>query len=99
VDARGIAVDALDRRVRVVWVRDPAGRALDQVLALAMRAPGSFTGEDVAELHATMGRSPSSAAGVRAIRSTRDSCAPDRTGESQRPGENGVPGETTNCSL
>lgn len=50
-DALGIAADQLDRRVRMGWVRDPAGRALDQVLAFAMRAPASFTGEDVAELH------------------------------------------------
>jgi tRNA modification GTPase len=50
-DALGIPADQLDRRVRVGWVRDPLGRALDQVLAFAMRAPASFTGEDVAELH------------------------------------------------
>ena len=46
----GVAAATLDRRVRLGWVRDPAGRALDQVLAFAMRAPASFTGEDVAEL-------------------------------------------------
>ncbi|HEU4735134.1 MAG TPA: tRNA uridine-5-carboxymethylaminomethyl(34) synthesis GTPase MnmE [Kofleriaceae bacterium] len=50
-EALGVAPAALDRRVRVGWVRDREGRALDQVLAFAMRAPGSFTGEDVAELH------------------------------------------------
>jgi tRNA modification GTPase len=50
-DVLGIAVDALDRRVRVGWARDRAGHRLDQVLAFAMRAPASFTGEDVAELH------------------------------------------------
>ncbi|HEX4423399.1 MAG TPA: tRNA uridine-5-carboxymethylaminomethyl(34) synthesis GTPase MnmE [Kofleriaceae bacterium] len=49
--ALGVAAGALDRRVRVGWVRDAAGRAIDQVLAFAMRAPASFTGEDVAELH------------------------------------------------
>lgn len=49
-DALGVAADQLDRRVRVGWVRDRTGRALDQVLAFAMRAPTSFTGEDVAEL-------------------------------------------------
>jgi tRNA modification GTPase len=37
--------------VRVGWARDRSGRRLDQVLAFAMRAPASFTGEDVAELH------------------------------------------------
>jgi tRNA modification GTPase len=50
-DALGEPADRLDRRVRVGWVRDRQGRAIDQVLAFAMRAPASFTGEDVAELH------------------------------------------------
>jgi len=50
-DALGVPSDQLDRRVRVGWVHDRAGNALDQVLAFAMRAPASFTGEDVAELH------------------------------------------------
>jgi len=50
-EALGIPEAALDRRVQVGWVRDRAGGRLDQVLAFAMRAPGSFTGEDVAELH------------------------------------------------
>lgn len=50
-DALGLDAGQLDRRVRVAWVRDRAGRRLDQVLAFAMRAPASFTGEDVAELH------------------------------------------------
>jgi len=49
-DALGLAAEQLDRRVRVGWVRDQDGRAIDQVLAFAMRAPASFTGEDVAEL-------------------------------------------------
>jgi tRNA modification GTPase len=42
---------ALDRRVRVAWAKDQAGTPIDQVIAFAMRAPASFTGEDVAELH------------------------------------------------
>jgi tRNA modification GTPase len=46
----GIAAEALDLRVRMGWVRDGTGTRLDQVLAFAMRAPASFTGEDVAEL-------------------------------------------------
>ena len=37
-EALGVAAGELDRRVRVAWVRDRAGRALDQVLAFAMRA-------------------------------------------------------------
>ena len=50
-DALGIAADALTRTVRLGWVRDASGDRVDQVLAFAMRAPASFTGEDVAELH------------------------------------------------
>jgi tRNA modification GTPase len=50
-DALGIPADALGREVRVGWARARDGRRLDQVLAFAMRAPASFTGEDVAELH------------------------------------------------
>ncbi|HEU0030947.1 MAG TPA: tRNA uridine-5-carboxymethylaminomethyl(34) synthesis GTPase MnmE [Kofleriaceae bacterium] len=46
----GIAPDQLDRRVRVRWAKASDGTRLDQVLAFAMRAPASFTGEDVAEL-------------------------------------------------
>ena len=41
----------LDRSVRVGWARGADGARIDQVLAFAMRAPASFTGEDVAELH------------------------------------------------
>jgi tRNA modification GTPase len=41
----------LDRRVRVGWAYARDGVRIDQVLAFAMRAPASFTGEDVAELH------------------------------------------------
>jgi tRNA modification GTPase len=47
----GIAPSSLDRRVRVGWARASDGAQIDQVLAFAMRAPSSFTGEDVAELH------------------------------------------------
>ena len=46
----GLTGAQLSREVRVGWARDPAGQRLDQVLAFAMRAPASFTGEDVAEL-------------------------------------------------
>lgn len=48
--ALGLAPASLDRTVRVGWMRDTTGSPLDQVLAFAMRAPASFTGEDVAEL-------------------------------------------------
>jgi tRNA modification GTPase len=42
--------EGLDRRVRVRWAHDVRGARVDQVVAFAMRAPASFTGEDVAEL-------------------------------------------------
>lgn len=38
------------REARVGWARDTRGAQIDQVIAFAMRAPKSFTGEDVAEL-------------------------------------------------
>lgn len=40
----------LTREVRVGWASDVRGQRIDQVLAFAMAAPRSFTGEDVAEL-------------------------------------------------
>lgn len=42
--------EQLDRRVQLGAVHDAAGARIDQVIAFAMRAPASFTGEDVAEL-------------------------------------------------
>ena len=50
-DVLGAAPGELDRRVRLGWAHGSDGARLDQVLAFAMRAPSSFTGEDVAELH------------------------------------------------
>ena len=52
----GVEPARLDRRVRVGVARGGDGGRLDEVLAFAMRAPGSFTGEDVAELHGHGGR-------------------------------------------
>jgi len=46
----GLATDQLDRRVRYRVARAADGARLDDVLVFAMRAPRSFTGEDVAEL-------------------------------------------------
>jgi tRNA modification GTPase len=46
-----LGVAELTREVRVGWARGQDGERIDQVLAFAMRAPASFTGEDVAELH------------------------------------------------
>jgi tRNA modification GTPase len=41
-----------DRRLLAAVARDPvSGERLDEVLVVVMRAPRSFTGEDVAELH------------------------------------------------
>src|SRR5262245_37730918 len=41
-----------DRRMVLGVARDPAtGERLDEVLAVVMRAPRSYTGEDVAEVH------------------------------------------------
>jgi len=47
----GVAASELDRSVRLAWARDRRNARIDQVLAFAMRAPASFTGEDVAEVH------------------------------------------------
>jgi tRNA modification GTPase len=41
----------VDRRVEYAVARDERGERIDDVLAFAMVAPRSFTGEDVAELH------------------------------------------------
>jgi tRNA modification GTPase len=49
-DVLGVDASSLDRSVRVGWARDKDGTHIDQVIAFAMRAPASFTGEDVAEL-------------------------------------------------
>jgi tRNA modification GTPase len=46
----GLSPDSLGREIRVGWARSADGTRVDQVLAFAMRAPASFTGEDVAEL-------------------------------------------------
>ncbi len=43
-----------DRRTHTVtygWVIDPSGAPVDEALAILMRGPRSFTGEDVVELH------------------------------------------------
>jgi len=49
-EALGIEESSLDRNVRVGWATDRAGTRIDRVIAFAMRAPSSFTGEDVAEI-------------------------------------------------
>lgn len=46
-----IAGSSIDRSVRLAWARDRTGLRIDQVLVFGMRAPNSFTGEDVAEIH------------------------------------------------
>ncbi len=47
----GVEPPALSRELRLGWAHAVDGSRVDQVLAFAMRAPASFTGEDVAELH------------------------------------------------
>ena len=49
--AVGVECPALSRELKLAWARSADGTRVDQVLAFAMRAPQSFTGEDVAELH------------------------------------------------
>ncbi len=46
----GIEPPKLGREIRVGWAHDPMSARVDRVVAFAMRAPASFTGEDVAEL-------------------------------------------------
>jgi tRNA modification GTPase len=46
-----LGVRTLTREVHVGWAHGQGGARIDQVLAFAMAAPRSFTGEDVAELH------------------------------------------------
>ena len=46
-----LGVRELSREVRVGWAHEADGVRIDQVIAFAMLAPRSFTGEDVAELH------------------------------------------------
>ncbi|MCG8422939.1 MAG: tRNA uridine-5-carboxymethylaminomethyl(34) synthesis GTPase MnmE [Proteobacteria bacterium] len=41
----------LDRHLVLGIARDHEGRRLDEILAVVMRAPASYTGEDVAEIH------------------------------------------------
>ena len=51
--ARGAKGRAPSHKLHLAWAQDPkTGEKLDQVLAVIMRAPRSYTGEDVAELHA-----------------------------------------------
>lgn len=39
------------RRATLAWIRDAQGRAMDKGLAIFFPGPGSYTGEDVLELH------------------------------------------------
>jgi tRNA modification GTPase len=47
----GVPADLAARTLALVSVRDADGAALDRGLLAWFRAPGSYTGEDVAELH------------------------------------------------
>ena len=71
------------RRAVVRVLRDPAtGEILDQTLVLWMPGPGSFTGEDQAELHIHGGLA-TRAAVLRALGSVAD-CRPAEAGEFTR---------------
>jgi tRNA modification GTPase len=71
------------RRAVVRTLRDPAtGDPLDQALVLWMPGPGSFTGEDQAELHIHGGLATRSAV-LRALGSL-DNCRPAEAGEFTR---------------
>ncbi|HPE15445.1 MAG TPA: tRNA uridine-5-carboxymethylaminomethyl(34) synthesis GTPase MnmE [Oscillospiraceae bacterium] len=50
-DAGGTLSAGEERKLRYGTLADGDGRALDRVLATVSRAPGSYTGEDTAELH------------------------------------------------
>ncbi len=41
----------MERRPSLCKIRDRAGRVIDEALVLTFPGPGSFTGEDIAELH------------------------------------------------
>lgn len=52
VGGAGAAKKLPTHKLQHGWVRDPStGEKLDEVMAVLMRAPRSYTGEDVAELH------------------------------------------------
>jgi tRNA modification GTPase len=71
------------RRAAVRVLREPGtGEPLDQALVLWMPGPGSFTGEDQAELH-IHGGPATRAAVLRALGSLRD-CRPAEAGEFTR---------------
>ena len=74
--AIGIEPAQLERTVRVGWAHRTDGTRIDQVIAFAMRAPHSFTGEDVAELQGHGGKENLEhlleAALARGARRTRD---------------------------
>jgi len=56
VEALTGAPPPAERVAALRMLRDPAGEALDRALVIRFRAPRSYTGEDMAELHVTGGR-------------------------------------------
>lgn len=71
------------RQASLRTLRNPAsGEAIDQALVLFFPAPGSFTGEDVAEFHVHGGRAV--VAAVLAALSTFAACRPAERGEFTR---------------
>lgn len=91
----GVALERLigrlpePRKAALVRVRDPAsGEVIDEALALWFPAPGSETGEDVAELQLHGGQAV--IAGVLDALSTIEGCRPAEAGEfTRRAFENG----------
>lgn len=74
---------AADRAAALMTLSDPvSGDTLDRALVLGFRAPRSFTGEDVAELHVHGGRAVVD--GVLAALGTLDGLRPAEAGEFTR---------------
>lgn len=70
------------RRLSLRSLRDPAGDILDRAMVCWMPGPGTFTGEDMAELHLHGGLAVR--AGVLAVLSARPGCRPAEAGAFSR---------------
>jgi tRNA U34 5-carboxymethylaminomethyl modifying GTPase MnmE/TrmE len=69
---------AEDRKLYYGTLADADGRPLDRVLATVSRGPGSYTGEDTAELHCPRRAGGACGGPCRAFRRRRASGAPGR---------------------
>ena len=70
------------RRLSLRALRDPTGEILDRAMVCWMPGPGTFTGEDMAELHLHGGLAVR--AGVLAALSARPGCRPAEAGAFSR---------------